>query len=136
MTKRRVVVTGMGMLTPIGNDVASAWGNALEGVSGAALTYRKGRAHRNASRIILNLHAYHAEHGTWPKTLLDALRTEPPAVRIDPFSGADFGYRLRDGEPVVYSVGINGRDDGGRPPASGPAWASTGDRVFWPPAGS
>jgi len=37
MTKRRVVVTGMGMLTPIGNDVASAWGNALEGVSGAAL---------------------------------------------------------------------------------------------------
>ncbi|MCZ6856013.1 MAG: beta-ketoacyl-ACP synthase II [Gammaproteobacteria bacterium] len=37
MTKRRVVVTGLGMLTPIGNDVASSWGNALEGTSGAAL---------------------------------------------------------------------------------------------------
>ncbi|MCZ6618031.1 MAG: beta-ketoacyl-ACP synthase II [Gammaproteobacteria bacterium] len=37
MTKRRVVVTGLGMLTPIGNDVASSWGNALEGKSGAAL---------------------------------------------------------------------------------------------------
>lgn len=37
MTKRRVMVTGIGMLTPIGNDVASSWGNALEGKSGAAL---------------------------------------------------------------------------------------------------
>lgn len=35
MTKRRVVVTGMGMLSPIGNDVATSWGNALAGKSGA-----------------------------------------------------------------------------------------------------
>jgi 3-oxoacyl-[acyl-carrier-protein] synthase II len=32
----RVVVTGMGMLTPIGNDVESAWASAREGVSGVA----------------------------------------------------------------------------------------------------
>ena len=37
MTNRRVMVTGIGMLTPIGNDVASSWRNALEGKSGAAL---------------------------------------------------------------------------------------------------
>lgn len=37
MTKRRIMVTGIGMLTPIGNDVASSWRNALEGKSGAAL---------------------------------------------------------------------------------------------------
>lgn len=36
MTKRRVVVTGMGMLSPIGNDVATSWQNALAGKSGAA----------------------------------------------------------------------------------------------------
>src|ERR1043165_7159618 len=36
MTKRRVVVTGTGMLTPIGNTVADAWANALAGKSGAA----------------------------------------------------------------------------------------------------
>jgi len=36
MTKRRVVVTGLGMLSPIGNDVATSWGNALAGKSGAA----------------------------------------------------------------------------------------------------
>lgn len=32
--KRRVVITGMGCLTPVGNDVATSWTNLLEGVSG------------------------------------------------------------------------------------------------------
>jgi 3-oxoacyl-[acyl-carrier-protein] synthase II len=33
--KRRVVVTGLGALTPIGGDVATTWRAALDGVSGA-----------------------------------------------------------------------------------------------------
>ena len=35
MTKRRVVVTGLGVISPIGNDVPTAWGNAVAGKSGA-----------------------------------------------------------------------------------------------------
>ena len=34
MTKRRVVVTGMGMVTPLGNDVATTWNALLNGCSG------------------------------------------------------------------------------------------------------
>lgn len=34
MTKRRVVVTGLGLITPVGNDVASTWQNIKSGVSG------------------------------------------------------------------------------------------------------
>jgi 3-oxoacyl-[acyl-carrier-protein] synthase II len=37
MSKRRVVVTGLGVLSPIGNDVKSMWANALAGKSGAGL---------------------------------------------------------------------------------------------------
>ena len=37
MTKRRVVVTGMGMLTPLGNDVQSSWDNLLAGKSGVEM---------------------------------------------------------------------------------------------------
>jgi 3-oxoacyl-[acyl-carrier-protein] synthase II len=35
MTKRRVVVTGLGALTPVGNDVPTMWANLLAGKSGA-----------------------------------------------------------------------------------------------------
>ncbi|MGH8124409.1 MAG: beta-ketoacyl-ACP synthase II [Rhodanobacteraceae bacterium] len=34
MNKRRVVVTGMGLISPVGNDVATAWENVVAGVSG------------------------------------------------------------------------------------------------------
>jgi 3-oxoacyl-[acyl-carrier-protein] synthase II len=36
MSKRRVVVTGLGAVSPIGKDVAQSWTNALNGVSGIA----------------------------------------------------------------------------------------------------
>ena len=34
--KRRVVVTGMGAITPVGNDVATTWRSLIEGKSGTA----------------------------------------------------------------------------------------------------
>src|SRR3712207_8215531 len=34
--KRRVVVTGVGAITPVGNDVATTWRALVEGKSGAA----------------------------------------------------------------------------------------------------
>lgn len=34
MQERRVVITGLGMISPIGNDVATSWQSALAGVSG------------------------------------------------------------------------------------------------------
>ena len=40
MHLKRVVVTGIGALTPIGNNVAEYWGNLLKGKSGAShITY-------------------------------------------------------------------------------------------------
>ena len=37
---RRVVVTGLGVISPVGNDVATAWSNLVNGVSGLApITY-------------------------------------------------------------------------------------------------
>jgi 3-oxoacyl-[acyl-carrier-protein] synthase II len=34
MSKRRVVVTGLGLVSPVGNDVATAWANIIAGRSG------------------------------------------------------------------------------------------------------
>src|SRR3954451_19520895 len=34
--RRRVVITGMGLVSPLGNDVATSWSNLVTGKSGAA----------------------------------------------------------------------------------------------------
>jgi len=38
--KRRVVVTGLGAVTPLGNDVATTWANAIAGKSGIGIVTR------------------------------------------------------------------------------------------------
>jgi 3-oxoacyl-[acyl-carrier-protein] synthase II len=40
LSKRRVVVTGLGIVSPVGNDVASAWASILSGRSGIAAVAR------------------------------------------------------------------------------------------------
>jgi len=40
LSKRRVVVTGLGIVSPVGNDVASAWASILAGRSGIATVTR------------------------------------------------------------------------------------------------
>lgn len=37
MSRRRVVITGLGLVSPVGNDVDTSWQNILAGKSGAAL---------------------------------------------------------------------------------------------------
>ena len=34
MSRRRVVITGLGVVSPVGNDVQSAWQNLVAGKSG------------------------------------------------------------------------------------------------------
>ena len=34
MTRKRVVITGLGMLSPVGGNVTSSWNNIIEGSSG------------------------------------------------------------------------------------------------------
>ena len=40
MSKRRVVITGLGAVTPLGNDVATTWSNLIAGQSGIATISR------------------------------------------------------------------------------------------------
>lgn len=89
-------------------------------------------AERSAAHLIPRMHGFHAKNGRWPKDLQEAAAGEPADIRQDPFSGKDFGYRLENGQPLLYSVGRNGKDDGGQRAASGKKWDETGDTVFWP----
>jgi hypothetical protein len=51
-----------------------------------------------------------------------------PRVPVDPYSGLPLRMAIIDGEPVVYSVGKDGRDDGGR--IDSDADRKPGDHLF------
>ena len=93
--------------------------------------YTQCLAMRNAARVTLAMHAFRNEHNRWPETLAEATADEAMDIRQDPFSGGEFVYKVRNGQPIVYSVGLNGRDDGGRV-GSRRGWGQDSDFVFWP----
>jgi len=76
------------------------------------------QAHNEANlgllRVGLSLEQYHARNGKWPESL-DALA---PAfdgdVPKDPCSGHPFIYKPSGTSLLLYSIGTNGTDDGGR----------------------
>lgn len=63
------------------------------------------------------LELFRRDNGEWPATLAELAPRWIPAVPVDPITGGSLGYTLVDGAPVVYSLGRDGDDDGGRLPA-------------------
>lgn len=101
---------------------------------------RRAEASRRATQITYAVHLHHARTGTWPASLDDLPPAHAAIARTDPFTGHDFGYRLTERGPVLYSASENGLDDGGRhhfrwgdgsPTGEDPV--DSDDHVFWPP---
>jgi hypothetical protein len=63
----------------------------------------------------LAVRAYQMKHSKLPNTLDEVVPEFLPAVPMDPFSGGPTLYRKVDGGYILYSVGSDGDDDGGRP---------------------
>ncbi|HXT60284.1 MAG TPA: hypothetical protein VN699_16705 [Pirellulales bacterium] len=108
---------------------------------------------RDATLTAIALELYHRRHNAWPATLDELAPSLLPAVPLDRFTGRPLCYRIIDGRPLVYSCGVDGDDDGGRPPKAGnevasrwgpeakldadtiaSAWAAAqdGDWILWP----
>ncbi len=96
-------------------------------------------------------------HGAYPTSLGDIPTSLLPALAKDLFDGQSIRYTLRDGTPVVYSIGADRKDDHGRgatdllgKPATPGRWIPAtraaqilaseqrpsidGDWILWPPA--
>lgn len=68
---------------------------------------------RRAVHILVALHDTRSRMGSWPAHLRQIEMAVAPGVLEDPYSGNPFIYRLQNGQPLLYSVAANGRDDGG-----------------------
>jgi hypothetical protein len=69
---------------------------------------------RDGALIGLALELYHRENGKWPKSLAVLSPRWLPAIPADPITGQPLRYKVVKDRPIVYSVGIDGDDDGGR----------------------
>jgi hypothetical protein len=71
---------------------------------------------RDGALVGIALELYHRRHGKYPAALAELTPELLPAVPADRITGEPVKYRLIDGKPVVYSVGADRIDDGGKPP--------------------
>lgn len=62
----------------------------------------------------LALRAYHERHGNYPEQLAQLVPDWLSHTADDPFSGQPLVYRREAERFVLYSVGPNGKDEGGR----------------------
>jgi hypothetical protein len=78
-----------------------------------AATFHGSRARLRCAAVAMAAERYRLARGAWP-TGLEALVPEFLAkVPADPFHGAPVRYRRLEDHIVIYSVGENGRDEGG-----------------------
>lgn len=62
----------------------------------------------------LALELYHREHKKWPDSLAELSPQYLPTLPLDPITGKPLQYKVVKDRPLVYSVGVDGDDDGGR----------------------
>ena len=78
------------------------------------------------------LELYHRHHGHYPATLQELAPDLLPQVPADRITGDPVHYHLVDGKPLIYSVGADRVDDGGRIlDGHGPSYAAAEWAAEW-----
>ena len=86
----------------------------LPALSGAINAEDRNTTNDSMVPVVFALAAYRADHGTYPAELAALVPKYVPAVPEDLFSGEPLRYKRAGPGYVLYSVGLNGKDDGGR----------------------
>jgi hypothetical protein len=72
------------------------------------------QARERMTLLAFALAGYRADHREYPKTLAELVPAYIDALPKDPFSDGKLHYKSENGGYLLYSVGENGKDDGGR----------------------
>lgn len=66
------------------------------------------------TKLAFALAQYRADHDSYPVTLADLVPKYVAEIPKDIFNDSDLHYTRQDDGYLLYSVGSNGRDDGGK----------------------
>lgn len=86
---------------------------------------------RDGTCVGIALELYRRRNGGYPASLDALVPTYLPAVPVDRIAGGPVRYKIKNGKPAVYSVGIDGVDDGGVPQKD--AMGRPVDASYWWP---
>jgi hypothetical protein len=75
---------------------------------------REAQLNRDATVIAVAISAFRYSQGAWPESIDDALTAIEPEPLGRDYYGRDFVYRIVDDAPLLYVIGSNRGDDGGR----------------------
>ncbi len=89
--------------------------DALRSRQRAAARHNRIVAHLRLLATELALRCYQSEEGHAPMALAQLAPKYVQLVPLDPFSGRPMIYRLQGTNWLLYSVGEDGVDDGGKP---------------------
>ncbi len=90
--------------------------STMEAIDGARFNTAKACALDSLLLLQLALRAYHLEHNAYPQRLEELVPVYLPRLPEDPFATkGSFAYRPAGARYVLYSVGPDRKDDGGRP---------------------
>jgi 3-oxoacyl-[acyl-carrier-protein] synthase II len=110
--QRRVVVTGLGVISPVGNDKATAWSNLVNGVSGLGEITRfdaSGYEHRFGGEV----HDFDASQWMEPKAVRRSEHEMHYGVAAAKQAIADSGFEINDENRtdvgVVFGSGAGGQ---------------------------
>jgi hypothetical protein len=81
---------------------------------------------------------YKNSKGFYPDNLQELRAGEHlEKLPIDPYSDKPLVYKKTKDNFILYSIGLNFKDDGGEPSKRSDGsirkWSDNGDTVFWPP---
>jgi len=99
-------------------------------VSRAIANQIKAQANIEGCKGLAAVHAYRTARGSYPATLAEACSLLGREAPLDPYTGKALLYRRTAGGFVLYSVGENLVDDGGKPSRSKSSDKKDGDLVW------
>jgi 3-oxoacyl-[acyl-carrier-protein] synthase II len=104
MMRRRVVVTGIGCATPVGNDIPTLWNNLLKGVSGVGYTtlFDASRFPTQISSEVKNFNL--AAYGEDPREWVGVSRHTQFAVGAALQAVKDSGILAHIADPTMFGV--------------------------------
>lgn len=89
-------------------------GNGLGPVARVIYYEYQSRCRVNAAATMLALHEYHREHARYPDALEELVPDYLPRLLIDYADFAPLRYRRQDEGYLLYGIGEDGADNGGR----------------------